>query len=79
MKRNHWKPGQKIAAGLQGLMALIYLGSGAFLFGSEKAGTILPALPSGMVPWIAGALLIYGLFRAYRAYNQIRKRGIRSL
>lgn len=69
-------PGKKIAAGLQSLMALIYMGCGVFLFYSEK-GKLL--MPSEILPYTSAALLIYGLFRGFRAWNQIRNAGIRIL
>lgn len=74
MSVKHQAAGKKIAASLQAFMSLLYMGSGAFLFTSEKANRILP---SDFIPWTAAALLLYGLFRAYRAWNQIKPKGIR--
>ena len=76
MQTNHWNTGQKMAAGMQALMAVIYLGSGTFLFTSEQGSKIIP---SSILPYAAGALLFYGLFRGYRAWNKLRNRGIKSL
>ena len=70
----HHATGNKIAAGLQASMSLLYLGSGIFLFTSEKASRILPA---DFIPYAATAPLLYGLFRAFRAWNKIKTKGIR--
>lgn len=67
---------KKIAASLQAFMSLLYVGSGFFLFASDKASRILP---SDLIPYTGTALLFYGLFRAFRAWKQFKPNGIRPL
>jgi ABC-type nickel/cobalt efflux system permease component RcnA len=69
MIRERKNPGKKIAAWLQAAMAILYLGSGFFLIFSEKAALMLS---EDMLPWVSAALLFYGLFRALRAWNQLK-------
>jgi hypothetical protein len=76
MKIQHQKPGTKIAAGIQAFMSLMYMGCGVFLFSSEKGKLIVPA---DFLPYSASALTAYGIFRAFRAWHQIKNSGIRSL
>gem|GEM_PF-1314956 len=61
------QPGKSLVMTLHVTMSLAYLGCGAFLLLSPKAGRIVPAEYSKIV---AGSLLIYGAFRMYRAYSQ---------
>jgi hypothetical protein len=70
MSDNRKNPGKKIAASLQAVMALLYLGSGFFLLFSKKAAIMLP---EHLLPWVSAALLMYGLFRIYRSWNQLKK------
>lgn len=70
MSDNRKNPEKKISAWLQAVMALLYLGSGFFLIFSEKAALMLP---EDLLPWVSVALLLYGLFRFYRSWNQLKK------
>lgn len=72
MNQDQKNPGKKIAAWLQAVMALLYLGSGLFLIFSEKASLMLP---EDLLPWVSSALLLYGLFRIFRSWNQLKRTG----
>lgn len=63
------RPEKKITAALQALMSAIYMGCGLFLIFSDKGKLLMPA---DFLPYTSVALLVYGLFRAFRAWNQIR-------
>jgi hypothetical protein len=76
MKQKHLQPGRKLAAWLQALMALVYLAAGIYLLFPDNAGRLIPV---AMMPWTSVALIIYGLFRSYRSWRQLRYPGIKTL
>lgn len=75
MQQEHRRPGHKIAGILQAFMSLIYLFSACWLFFSEQALRILPGM---YLPWVSGALLLYGVFRAWRSWTQLKSSRIKT-
>jgi hypothetical protein len=67
VRNNRRPPGQQLAGTLNGTMSVAYLFCGSFLLISPSAGKIMPA---EYLHFVGGALVVYGLFRAYRSYHQ---------
>jgi hypothetical protein len=63
-------PAKSLILGLNISMAIAYLFCGLFLFFSPSAGKILPA---EYLKVVSLALVLYGCFRAYRAYLQFTR------
>lgn len=76
MKQKHLQPGRNLAAWLQALMALVYLVAGIYLLFPDNSAQLIPV---AMMPWTSVALIIYGLFRSYRSWRQLRNPGIKTL
>jgi hypothetical protein len=76
MKQKHLQPGRKLAAWLQALMALVYLAAGIYILYPDNAAQLIPV---AMMPWTSFALIIYGLFRCYRSWRQLRNPRIKTL
>ncbi len=56
------------------LASLAYLGGGIALIASSQSFGLLPG-PGPLRYGMAGLLLLYGGFRAYRAYQQFQENG----
>jgi len=63
-------PARPMILGLNICMSIAYLFCGLFLFFSPSAGKIMPA---EYLKLVSLALVLYGLFRAYRAFLQFTK------
>jgi len=63
-------PAKRILLGLNISMALAYFFCGAFLLVSPSSGKIMPM---EYVKVVGTALVLYGTFRAYRAYLSFSK------
>jgi hypothetical protein len=75
MQSERSRPGKKIVGWLQAGMSVIYGFSGFYLLSSDNASLFLP---EDLSPWIPLALIMYGAFRAHRAWMQLRNSGITS-
>jgi hypothetical protein len=75
-RTKQWKTGQRLAGGINAAMSFLYMGSGIFLFRSPQGTKIVPI---EMLPYVCLALVAYGVFRAFRAWNQLKPNKIRPL